>query len=103
MHYTDVAHSMYIDSQLHNVYLTLHFDHKAPRIVPIYQIVKWPLQDMNDSIKYISVGVDGTRYLFEIAAITDLTLFNTIIDPQVFAITGDEGNQNLNTREEESP
>ena len=102
--YSDVAHSMLIDSQLHNVYLTLPFDHNAPRIVPIYDIIKQPLKDMNDALKYICVGVDGKSYLFEIAGIIDLTLFNTIIDPQVFAITlGDEGNQNLNTREEECP
>ena len=101
MQYTNVAHSIQIDSELHNVYLTLPFDPNAPRIVPIYQIVKQPLKDMNDALKYICVGVDGKSYLFQIA---DLTLFNTIIDPQVFAITlGDEGNQNLNTREEESP
>ena len=104
MEYSDVAHSMLIDSQLHNVYLTLPFDHNSPRIVPIYQIVKQPLKVMNDALKYICVGVDGKSYLFERAGIADLTLFNTIIDPQVFAITlGDEGNQNLNTREEECP
>ena len=104
MDYSDVAHSMLIDSQLHNVYLTLPFDHNAPRIVPIHQIVKQPLKDMNDALKYICVGVDDKSYLFETAGIADLTLFNTIIDPQVFAITlGDEGNQNLNSREEERP
>ena len=103
MQHSDVAHSMLIDSKLH-VYLTLPFDHNTRRIVPIYDMVKRPLKDMNDSMKYICVGVAGTNYLFEIAAITDLTLFNTIIDPQVFAITlGDEENQNLNAREEESP